>query len=118
MIGSSYPYYSVECKYCRAHPFKWQRRISAADASQLKASNEAERLNLDRRLGWNTVPSNDFTMQKENDGVVLHGIGMGHGIGLCQAGAKAMARDGATFREILSYYYPNSTIVDWPDAAQ
>jgi len=39
------------------------------------------------------------------------GVGNGHGIGLCQAGAKAMAESGAGFREILEHYYPNTEIV-------
>jgi len=111
MPGDSYPYYSVDCKYCQEHPFRWQRRIAASDAAKLHSSNEASRLNLVRRLGWNTVPGDDFTMQKEGDQMILNGIGMGHSIGLCQAGSKAMAHAGASFREIMAYYYPNSTIV-------
>lgn len=31
--------------------------------------------------------------------------GMGHGLGLCQWGANAMAQGGSTFVEILEYYY-------------
>jgi stage II sporulation protein D len=42
---------------------------------------------------------------------LVEGIGQGHGIGLCQSGAKAMAADGADFRQILSHYYPNTTII-------
>jgi stage II sporulation protein D len=42
--------------------------------------------------------------------VVLEGTGQGHGIGLCQAGAKAMAEHGANFRRILVYYYPNTEL--------
>lgn len=34
----------------------------------------------------------------------------GHGLGLCQEGAAGMAAAGAGFREILSHYYPNTTI--------
>jgi len=60
MPGDSYPYYSVDCKYCQEHPFRWQRRIAASDAAKLHSSNEASRLNLVRRLGWNTVPGDDF----------------------------------------------------------
>lgn len=111
---ASYPYYSVECKYCRAHPVLWTSRLSAQDAAALHTSDEAARLNLVRRLGWAAVPSNDFVAQKERDRIVLEGTGQGHGIGLCQAGAKAMAEEGADFQQILSHYYPNTTIVKWP----
>ena len=58
------------------------------------------------------VRSNNFTAHSDAQGVVLEGSGEGHGIGLCQAGAKAMAQSGATFREILDHYYPNTMLVN------
>jgi peptidoglycan hydrolase-like amidase len=109
--AAAYPYYSVECRYCRAHPVRWSSRISAEDAPTLRSSNEPARLRAARHLGWGTIPSNDFIMKKENDLILVEGAGQGHGIGLCQSGAKAMAVDGADFRQILSHYYPNTTIV-------
>jgi stage II sporulation protein D len=112
--AASYPYYNVECKYCRAHPERWLSRISTEDAATLRSSNEGARLRAVHQLGWSTIPSDDFTMKKENGQILLEGTGQGHGIGLCQAGAKAMAADGADFREILSHYYPNSVIVSIP----
>jgi stage II sporulation protein D len=89
----------------------WSSRISAEDAKALRNSDEPARLRAARPLGWNTIPSNDFIVKKENGQILVEGIGQGHGIGLCQSGAKAMAVDGADFRQILSHYYPNSTIV-------
>ncbi len=41
----------------------------------------------------------------------LSGRGYGHGVGMCQCGAQAMARGGKTARRILSYYYPGSKIL-------
>ena len=41
----------------------------------------------------------------------LSGRGYGHGVGMCQCGAQAMARQGKTARYILFYYYPGSNIV-------
>jgi SpoIID/LytB domain protein len=40
----------------------------------------------------------------------LEGVGVGHGIGLCQRGAADMARNGASFLEILEHYYPNTAL--------
>lgn len=121
LSAGAYPYYSVECKHCRAHPVRWSSRISAQDAATLHSSDESARLNIDRRLGWNAVPSNDFVVKTErdqsmhgqsmHDQIVVEGTGQGHGIGLCQSGARAMAEEGADFRQILSHYYPNTTIV-------
>jgi stage II sporulation protein D len=36
--------------------------------------------------------------------------GYGHGVGMSQTGAEGMAREGATYREILSWYYPGTEI--------
>nr|MEE4268269.1 SpoIID/LytB domain-containing protein [Candidatus Krumholzibacteria bacterium] len=46
--------------------------------------------------------------------VAARGRGYGHGIGLCQAGALAMAEQGYTFRQILAHYYKGArlTVVD------
>jgi len=112
--SSSYPYYSVECPYCRAHPVRWTTRITRAAAAQLRPLDEPARLNVVRRLGWASVPSNDFTETQDGDSFILSGVGQGHGMGLCQSGAKSMARHGATFQQILARYYPNTTIVAWP----
>ncbi len=111
LAPGNYPYYSVVCKYCREHPSRWQSRISARDAATLRSSDEASRLKIDRRLGWSTALSNNFAMRKEGGHVILEGTGQGHGIGLCQSGATAMAEEGANFQQILSHYYPNAAIV-------
>ena len=36
--------------------------------------------------------------------------GYGHGVGLSQQGARAMAEGGASWREILTYYFPGCTV--------
>ncbi len=36
---------------------------------------------------------------------VIHGKGWGHGLGMSQWGAKGMAEEGYSYREILEYYY-------------
>lgn len=41
---------------------------------------------------------------------LIKGKGWGHGVGLCQIGAAAMALQGHDYREILSFYYPGSEI--------
>jgi stage II sporulation protein D len=64
-------------------------------------------------LGWSAVPSNDFSIEKNGDSIRLEGIGYGHGIGLCQAGARAMAQVGANFQQILDHYYPNTNVVSY-----
>jgi peptidoglycan hydrolase-like amidase len=107
--GNRYPYFSVLCEFCYRSPYRWTRNLSSRDAALL-ARGERGRLAVDRRLGWNTVPSNNFTSREEDGQMILEGVGQGHGIGLCQRGARAMAEEGGSFRQILSHYFPNATL--------
>lgn len=45
-------------------------------------------------------------------GYEFSGRGWGHGVGMCQDGAKFMAYKGRSYRKILSHYYPGAAIVD------
>ena len=40
----------------------------------------------------------------------IHGSGSGHGIGLCQSGARGQAELGAKFADILEFYYKNTKV--------
>src|SRR2546423_3952209 len=42
--------------------------------------------------------------------VVVSGHGFGHGIGLSQWGAEERAAAGQDYRQILSFYYPGTTL--------
>ncbi len=50
------------------------------------------------------------TTETQAGTVVFRGKGHGHGVGMCQNGAAAMARDGKTARQILAHYYPDATV--------
>jgi len=108
-----YPYFSVICDYCRRHPQRWVSAIAQDDASGLNKT-ERGRLNLARKLGWKSVPSNSYSLRREGDSVILEGVGAGHGLGLCQRGAADMARHGASFQQILAHYYPDTTLKQLP----
>ena len=41
----------------------------------------------------------------------VRGRGWGHGVGLCQVGACALAREGRDAAGILSFYFPGSRLV-------
>jgi len=61
-------------------------------------------------LGPSRVPSIFFEPGLDGRDVVLSGRGLGHGVGLCQWGAKEMAGRGYDYRAILAHYYPGSAI--------
>jgi stage II sporulation protein D len=58
------------------------------------------------------IKSMFFTAEKIKDGLVLNGHGWGHGVGMCQWGARGMAGQGAGYKEILKYYYKGISIVE------
>ncbi len=107
-----YPFYAVECRACRLQPEKWVRSFGNSQARQFlpNVRTEAARLQIARLYGWNTLPSNSYRVEQNGAGVTLHGTGSGHGVGLCQAGAAAMAASGAGFRQILRHYFPNTAL--------
>ncbi|NLJ90736.1 MAG: SpoIID/LytB domain-containing protein, partial [Clostridiales bacterium] len=51
------------------------------------------------------LPSAFFVMDKVDGGIAITGGGYGHGVGMSQNGAKAMADLGKEYDEILKHYY-------------
>ncbi len=60
--------------------------------------------------GSKILPSAQFDISKNGKVWVLDGSGFGHGIGMCQMGARARAKAGQSFKEILEAYYPGATL--------
>jgi len=53
-----------------------------------------------------TTPASNGTLAR----LTLHGMGYGHGVGMCQWGAIGRARAGQDYRMILRTYYPGTTV--------
>lgn len=64
-----------------------------------------------RILGYATLFSTQFSIDRIEREVAFSGKGAGHGVGLCQWGAKEMAELGYRYQSILHYYYPGTEIV-------
>jgi len=62
-------------------------------------------------LGESTLRSTLFEVRPGKGGWVFVGSGRGHGVGMSQWGAQAMARSGASYREILAAFYPGAQLV-------
>jgi stage II sporulation protein D len=67
------------------------------------------------RFGPDTVRSLwlreiDFDRTQAAPLVVIEGSGRGHGVGLCQWGARGMALNGASASAILAHFFPGTTV--------
>jgi len=81
-----------------------------ADETEIPA--EDFRLAVGRALGWSRILSNWFEVARAGDRFIFHGRGAGHGVGLCQAGAAAMAAGGQDTAQILGQYFPGAVASD------
>jgi stage II sporulation protein D len=57
-----------------------------------------------------------FSISLAADSVMFSGRGYGHGVGLCQDGARAMADSRIKYDKIISFYYPGTIITDIKNA--
>lgn len=55
--------------------------------------------------------STDFELRHEDGKFIFIVHGYGHGVGMSQYGANAMARSGSDYREILAHYYPSTFLM-------
>jgi stage II sporulation protein D len=60
--------------------------------------------------------SSFFSVTADGDSVLLDGRGYGHGVGLCQEGAMAMASKGYDYKQIIDFYYSGVRIADIKNA--
>ncbi len=56
------------------------------------------------------LQSTNFTVAATEDKITFDTLGYGHGVGMSQYGAEAMAREGKSYREILTWYYTGVTV--------
>jgi stage II sporulation protein D len=76
--------------------------------------NDVELTGPQMRLGLDsTVMRSTFVNRIgiEGNRLVMSGSGFGHGVGMCQWGANALAEEGRSAEDIVNYYYRNVNIV-------
>ena len=59
---------------------------------------------------YNNYYIEKVTINSQSEKLYFDVYGNGHGIGMSQYGAKIMAEKGKTYKEIMSFYYPGTTI--------
>lgn len=80
---------------------------------QIKHKNGTEIIsgvNFRKIIGYETIRSTMFKVKEGDGSFIFYGKGSGHGVGLCQWGAKGMAEKGYSYIDILKYYYPGIEI--------
>jgi stage II sporulation protein D len=86
------------------------QRLKVLGSSDVPMSASTFRFAVDRELGWDKIRSDLYEVRGTGDHIIFSGRGSGHGVGLCQTGAEEMARQGKSYREILSFYYPGTEL--------
>lgn len=80
--------------------------ISYTEGNRIKEISFGEKIltgkEVREKLG---IRSADFNMEKIGDEVTVTTRGYGHGVGMSQYGANALAQNGKSYEDILHYYY-------------
>jgi stage II sporulation protein D len=94
-------------------------QFAGPQSDQVRTSASSFRFAVDRSLGWNQIRSDWYDLRDSGTQLTFTGRGSGHGVGLCQAGAAEMGREGKRARDILAFYYPGTGLgltaqgLDW-----
>ena len=81
--------------------------VRGGAGSETRLSGEDMR----KALGYSNLRSTFFDVSKDNGVFLFRGKGSGHGVGLSQWGAKGMAENGYSYREILDHFYPGTNLL-------
>jgi stage II sporulation protein D len=97
------------------HAFEPLRRDEAGRVLELKAFNRRFRGNefmaaMGRAFGYGAIRSMKVGAEEVESMVRFSGAGHGHGVGLCQQGAKALALKGLSRKQILQKYFPDCQV--------
>ncbi len=63
-----------------------------------------------KMFGFERIRSADFSLKWLGSKMQIQGSGLGHGVGLCQTGARGLAIEGMNYRDILKLYYPKAKL--------
>ncbi|OGW61306.1 MAG: hypothetical protein A2V83_00255 [Nitrospirae bacterium RBG_16_64_22] len=88
-------------------------RIRTVRVKTAEGPREMRGIDFRKAVGPDLIKSTRFTIEPEGGGFRFAGHGSGHGVGLCQHGARAMADGKAGYREILARYFPGTGVIPW-----
>jgi stage II sporulation protein D len=98
----------------QTHPSGRVKTISFYDRfnKDLTFGGNEFRLIINRHFESMTLKSTLFTLNQTDADIHFSGNGLGHGVGMCQWGAKGFANAGWNYSDILSFYFSGTKIVD------
>jgi stage II sporulation protein D len=83
-------------------------RMEETSPVRLESGKQRQQLSPKRireAVGFSELYSSRFTAETAGKTIHIHGRGFGHGVGMCQWGAKGMAEAGKDHYQILEHYY-------------
>ncbi len=87
------------------------KRVKSVELSSGKKRKTITGADFRRLLGWSVVWSTQIdSITLKGDGLTVVGRGSGHGVGMCQWGAKGYGDDGVSYTDILARYYPGAVL--------
>jgi stage II sporulation protein D len=87
-------------------------RVARLEVRGSKGQSRLSGRELRSIVGEATLRSTLFDVRPETGRVVFVGTGRGHGVGMSQWGAQALAREGRRYPEILEVFYPGTRLED------
>ncbi|HXA52169.1 MAG TPA: SpoIID/LytB domain-containing protein [Candidatus Acidoferrum sp.] len=87
----------------------WEAALTGGGES-VRVAAASLRLAIGRALGFATIRSDWWEARAAGGRIEFTGRGEGHGVGLCQRGADGMGAAGKSWREILAFYYPGTSV--------
>ena len=108
VISASTFYDSLGIAYSDTLNVKIKRRSSTNRIIDININgNDFSGRYLYNKLG---LKSTDFSLKQVGDNIIINTTGYGHGVGMSQYGALGMAKEGYSYKDILSYYYIGTEI--------
>ncbi len=98
---------------------KLGKQVTSFHVKKFSSSGRVSQVTVSTRKGKEIISGNDFRLavgttdllstkfkiKRNGDRYYIDGKGFGHGVGLCQWGAKTMAEKGYSAKRILNFYY-------------
>jgi stage II sporulation protein D len=85
-------------------------RLQSVTLIDRRGPKQVDVTSLRRALGGRTHSTWITAIERERDALRVEGRGFGHGVGLCQYGARTLAWAGMDAAAILARYFPGATL--------